>query len=184
PRICEYPDWSRLVLAKGNAFDVFDQRTPDDANNKVVGARAAVSWVDATAKFTGVGMWKWVTGDPNPHQHPNDLPVPGYFFHPNPPGKTEQNFFSIQPYFQQEYVNNQQTLDAGSSDFTAAWKPAGGARATLGSIGRYDMISLRCCGAAGDKELGACFMYFRFFWRFTGVSRASTIAGDAAKRKA
>lgn len=184
PRICEYPDWSRLVLARGNAFDVFDQRTPDDALNKIVGARAAVHWVDANAKFAGITTWHWIPGDPNPHEHPNDLPVPGYLLHPKRPPVTQQPFFAVQPHYDQEYVGNSASLDAGSYDFTAAWTPAGAARAKTGAIGRSDMIALRCCDATGDKELAVVLLCFRFFWKFTGVSRTSTIAGDAAKRKA
>ncbi len=45
--IADYPDWTRLVIAQGNVFDVFDKRTPD--GQEVVGARAAVRWVDSAA---------------------------------------------------------------------------------------------------------------------------------------
>ena len=43
--VYDYPDWTRLAIAQGNLFDVFDRRTPDVAG-QVVGARAAVRWVD------------------------------------------------------------------------------------------------------------------------------------------
>ena len=44
--IFDYPDWTRMVAALGNIFEVFDQRTPNSPT-AVVGARAAVRWVDA-----------------------------------------------------------------------------------------------------------------------------------------
>ncbi|HVG38295.1 MAG TPA: peptidoglycan-binding protein, partial [Pyrinomonadaceae bacterium] len=44
--LSSYPNWTRLVIAGGNLFDIFDRRTPD-ADGQVVGARAAVRWVDA-----------------------------------------------------------------------------------------------------------------------------------------
>lgn len=46
--IVDYPDWVRIVAAKGNLFEAFDLRTPD-GNTGVVGARAAVRWIDSTS---------------------------------------------------------------------------------------------------------------------------------------
>lgn len=45
--IVDYPDWVRVVFVKGNFFDAFDLRSPD-TNNGVVGARAAVRWIDSS----------------------------------------------------------------------------------------------------------------------------------------
>jgi len=42
--IADYPDWTRLVLAKGNIHDVFDKRT-EEGKGDVVGARAGVCWM-------------------------------------------------------------------------------------------------------------------------------------------
>lgn len=42
--IAEYSDWTRLIIANGNVFDVFNERTTH--SNDVVGARAAVRWYD------------------------------------------------------------------------------------------------------------------------------------------
>jgi hypothetical protein len=42
--IADYPDWVRLVVARGSGFDVFDHRT--DSQSEPTGARAAVRWLD------------------------------------------------------------------------------------------------------------------------------------------
>jgi hypothetical protein len=44
--IADYPDWTRLVITRGNLYEVFDRRVPLAAG-KAVGARAAVRWVDS-----------------------------------------------------------------------------------------------------------------------------------------
>ncbi|MFB3828691.1 MAG: OmpA family protein [Bryobacteraceae bacterium] len=44
--LAEYADWTRLVIAQGNTWDCFDGRTPDESPNEVVGARAAIRWLD------------------------------------------------------------------------------------------------------------------------------------------
>ena len=46
--ISDYPDWTRLIIAQGNFFDVFDKRTIDGKED-VTGARAAVSILDVFA---------------------------------------------------------------------------------------------------------------------------------------
>ncbi len=46
--IVDYPDWTRLVISRGNVYDVFDRRVPLAAGS-AVGARAAVRWVDSAA---------------------------------------------------------------------------------------------------------------------------------------
>ena len=50
--IADYPDWTRLVITQGNLFDCFDKRVAAEPDG-VVGARAAVLWVDAT--HDGIG---------------------------------------------------------------------------------------------------------------------------------
>ena len=76
--IADYPHWTRLVAVEGNLFDVFDQRTPDHAT-QVVGARAAVRWLDAVAG------------------KPANATIAAR------PARTDKTFFSIQPYVDQEY---------------------------------------------------------------------------------
>jgi hypothetical protein len=72
--IADYPDWTRLVIADGNMFEAFDQRTVE-GKGEVVGARAALRWVNS----------------------PPMLPV-GHF-NDNRPGPTEKPFFTIQPFY-------------------------------------------------------------------------------------
>jgi outer membrane protein OmpA-like peptidoglycan-associated protein len=43
--ISDYPDWTRLIFARGNAFEVFDKRTVEGKGD-VIGARAAVNHLD------------------------------------------------------------------------------------------------------------------------------------------
>ena len=181
-RVCEYPDWTRLVLAKGRVFDVFDQRTPANADNPLVGARAAVCWVDATGALAGVDTWQFIAGSAT--KDAVTTPAPGHIFHPSAPTATQWDFFAIQPCYQQQYVERVAALDAGAYDFTASWSPPAGARVQTGGIGRFDMVALRCCDAEGEKEKAICLQYFRFHFNFAGVSRPSAMAGDPAKEKA
>ena len=53
--IADYPDWTRLVVAQGNLFDVFDKRTK---TGDVIGARAAVRWVNAPPLGHGAAVTK------------------------------------------------------------------------------------------------------------------------------
>lgn len=92
--IADYPDWVRVCFAQGNAFDVFDKRTPD-SNDQVVGARAAVRWVDATAS-------------------PNFV-QPGNTFDPRPSTSNGGDFFKIQPFYECEVPYNGATAQFPNS---------------------------------------------------------------------
>jgi hypothetical protein len=79
--LADYPHWTRLVVAGGNLFDVFDRRVPPAAG-EAVGARAAVRWVDVTrAMVPGPGSDRPARVDA-------------------PPGATAP-FFSLQPDWEQ-----------------------------------------------------------------------------------
>jgi hypothetical protein len=142
--ISEYPNWTRLLVLRGNLFDVFDQRTPNVAG-QVVGARAAMRWVDATSTGIGVAPTKELT--------------------PRPP-RTIKPFFAIQPFFEQEYIEVTRTLSPGTYDFKANPDIPGGNRAVLGEIGRFDLSVLRCCDVDGDNEAAVSFQYYRFAFNF------------------
>src|SRR5262249_23214927 len=73
--IADYPDWTRLVIAKGNCFDAFDQRVRDGASIGV-GARAAVQWLDSAS-----------------------ISAPGT--NPSRPSSTLKPFFAIKPFHEQ-----------------------------------------------------------------------------------
>jgi len=84
--IADYPDWTRLVIVQGNAFDVFDQRVVVDPDG-VVGARAAIRHVD-------------VTVSPHFRQHIG-LHASGEL-EPRP-AAIDRAFFSIQPMYEQRH---------------------------------------------------------------------------------
>ena len=128
--VSDYPNWTRLVIAQGNLFEAFADRTADDPANEVVGARAAVRWVDSIAAGTAAG---------------NAL---------NPrPARTDRDFFSIQPFFEQLY--NQTNLKYTGPNTTAQ------------TIGRFDLAFLRCCDRDGDNEVGVVLHYFRMLYSFS-----------------
>jgi hypothetical protein len=84
--IADYPDWTRLVITQGNAFDVFDRRVAIDPDG-VVGARAGVRHVDATTA-------------PNFQQHIG-LHATGEM--PTRPNPVDSTYMSIQPMYEQRH---------------------------------------------------------------------------------
>ena len=80
--IADYPDWTRLVIAQGNLFDVFDKRTPDSPNG-VVGARAGVRYLDVFASASTF--------------------VPPGTKRPGLPPATRRPFITIHPLYEQRH---------------------------------------------------------------------------------
>jgi len=163
--IADYPAWPRLVIALGSFFDAFDQRTPD--GNDVVGARAAVRWVDQVA--AGV--------------------APGNTLTPRP-ARTKKDFYAIQPFFEQEYIglssaNLRTGLSTGTYDFVNTPDIPGSNRTSVFKIGRYDIGVLRCCDAEGDDEKAVSLQYFRFSFDFSGAPTPhnTNAANQATYRK-
>ena len=81
--ISDYPDWTRLIIAQGNFFDLFDKRTTDGKGD-VTGARAAVSLLDvfsSAATFVQPGTNR-----------------------PSVPQPVKSNFCEVQPFFEQDHV--------------------------------------------------------------------------------
>jgi hypothetical protein len=134
--VVDHARWTRLIAAQGSLFDVFDKRTAPsavfDPSYDVIGARAAVRWVDATQRLGTTTVWaKDVNGQWQ--ADPTNAPGPGKLFHPSFPTRVDQPTFSIQPYYTQDYMTRfGKYLDVGSAS----------------NIGRFDMALLRCCGAA------------------------------------
>ena len=79
--LTDYPDWTRLVAAQGNLFQAFAVRSVDQADNAVMGARAAVRLVDT--KALGIA---------------SNNPMPA-----SPPARKDVEFGSLLPYFQQHW---------------------------------------------------------------------------------
>lgn len=137
--VVDHPGWTRLIAAQGSVFDVFDRRTvassPADPDYDVVGARAAVRWVDATARFGATEVWEPTPGQPGYIRKTTDHKMaPGRSFRgAGVPGVTDKVSLTIQPYYSQDYMTR-----FGRYDETADGSP----------IGRFDMVLARCCNAA------------------------------------
>lgn len=143
----EYPDWTRLILHRGNLFDVFDQRTPDSASPPhAVGARAAVRWTDATAAIPGINTFT-LSGGSWVHQADN-LPLPLRLLDPPLTPRTDvpsaSPIFSFRPFFQQRMARTQTRFTGSDSQ-----------------IGRYDLALLRCSDVQSGAEVAPTFTYFR-----------------------
>lgn len=159
-----YPNWTRLVLAQGNLFDVFDRRTPDGA--AVVGARAAVRWVNATTGTYGVAPG-------------NALARPNIVLKP---ANDARATFAIQTFYEQPFLIG----------YGADWgggNPEAGPRkhiewdARYGTerdpIGRFDIAVLRCTDRDGNNEVAALVRYHRLYFDFeTADTRPQTAAAN------
>ncbi len=166
--IADYPDWTRLVIALGNVFDVFDQRSPASPIG-VSGARAAVCWHDATAARPG-GSMVYHRMMPNESDAStsqeipctNQLPTPGKFFAAGSrPSDFGHQFLRIQPLMEFNYgVRYREKFNPANSDGT----------------GRIDFVLVRCCGVLGSgadqREHAVNLHYTRNFFQF--VPNAAT----------
>ena len=157
--IHDYPDWTRLVVTQGNLFDALDQRTPGTC--PVVGARAAVRWVQATqAPFgTSPGSPPIATGILTPR--------PGIVLQPSNDDKAT---FALQTFHQQTFL-----IDYGGGNPQAApiahneWTTGYGAETC--ETGRYDIALLRCADWDGNNEVSVLLRYIRMRFDFETVDR-------------
>jgi hypothetical protein len=135
--VTDYPDWTRLVVAGGNLWDVFDQRTPDGAPNTVVGARAAVRWVDS-AGIAGAGT--------NVADSPRQ-PI------------TWRPFFAIQPFYFQRYLarNTPDEVTRSPVNFNAWASPPGHHYTNA----RFDIAHVRCADVKDGKEVSLILRHHR-----------------------
>jgi len=150
----DYPDWTRLVVADGNLFDAFDRRTPDGIG-RVVGARAAVRWINATSPPNGE--------------------VPGNALDPRP-GLFERPFFALQSFYRQDYLipfegHNPEVGPVLHDEWAAAYPN------TYDRIGRFDIAHLRCCGVDGGREVSLLLRFSRFVFDFSS-NHPTTGAGN------
>lgn len=137
--VIRQPLWTRAIAAHGSLFDVFDQRTvvsdPEDPDYDVVGARAAVRWVDTTDRLGTTEMWEPDPLRPTTHisKTTDHKPAPGRFFRgAGVPAMSDHGSMVIQPYYGQHYTPR-------GGKFTDAADKSG-------LIGRFDMALLRSCG--------------------------------------
>jgi hypothetical protein len=153
--IASYPDWTRLVIARGCVFDVFDQRVgPDPAKPaRPVGARAAVMSVDIAKPFGNLRVYDFAAGAWAPDRLP--MPTRGLYaaatVDPARPGLTDADTLVIQPYHEQQYVNRFEPYDENHKSGT----------------GRTDHVLLRLCDADGAKETSTALVYERIALKFT-----------------
>ena len=138
--ISDYPNWVRMVITQQNLWDCFSERTEEGGPNQVIGARAAVRWVDAThgapaAPTVALGK------DAPANMKAGD--------------RADKDFFTVQPFYEQRY-------SLTSSKYS-------GPASTQQGIGRYDMALLRCCDHEGDKEVVFVFQYLRLLFNFLGA---------------
>jgi hypothetical protein len=164
----DYPDWTRLVISQGNLFDAFDERMPD-VNNRVVGARAAIRWVDATS--TGIGV------------------AAGNALSPRP-ALTNQPFFHVQPFYEQQFISSSDNPQPGAIQHIewnnaypgalggAALSPPPPAGAARSTIGRFDIVHLRCSDHDGVNEVASLLLYHRVNIEWAGSPMAASPAAD------
>lgn len=156
--IVDYPNWTRAVFAQGNVFDCFDRRTGE--GDHPIGARAAVRWVDATGKGVGVKI-------PTINQHPLPARV-------NVPANGP--FFSLQPTFSQQRDQGREQCRA--KDTYREWGNDVYTGDTF-TIGRIDLILLRCCDWVSDngiREVIVAVQYLRLVFEFTLPQPADRLA--------
>ncbi len=153
----DYPDWTRLVVAQGNLFDVFDRRSPDSATaTRVVGARAAVRWVDTGAP-PGIAVFN-SAGNPAPAATalaPTFSRSPGFLGqNGNYPARFDSapRFFSLQPFYGQYRPDSRFNL------YAAANAPL--------LRGRFDIALLRCCDVEDNVEVAVNLHYIKSFFNF------------------
>ena len=141
--VTDYADWTRLIIAQGNLYDVFGNRTPDSAAaDRVIGARAGVRWIDATTAPNGVASGVHMAGSP---------PL------------TQQTFFSIQPFFQQNYISHSVNPQVAPLNHDEWVTPYGVARY---QIGRTDLALFRCCDYVNSEEVAVLLRYMKFNFSF------------------
>ncbi len=145
----DYPDWTRLVIAEGNIFEIFDKRTSAGGGNDVTGARAAVMWVDAVS----LGVKPNTTMSKRPGRFSSDA-------------DPTKSFFSIQPFFSQD-IYPTRSSDLAAGQYKEFEKPVPNSFGFL--IGRFDKALIRCCDVKDGTEIAKVMSYFRFVYNLAGA---------------
>ncbi len=176
--IFDYPDWTRLIATQGSLFDVFDWRAPDHADpERVVGARAAVRWIDATAPLSGVVTqeWNWVT--------PPSVLVPagvaGWVTAAGPHNPVGGAKLSSAGAIEKRPVADslfalQACHFQNCTEFPMKYDEAKTTR-----FGRFDMLLLRCCDVDNGEEVATNLHYIRTYYH----NLAATVGAAGAQRR-
>lgn len=158
--VFDYPNWTRVIAAQGCLFDVFERRTrPGDA---IVGARAAVRWVDTANATLGIPA----NGQFSPRPARTDQPAA------NPS-------FAIQPFF--ELITDTTRAVARPAGAVQEWSspaPHGG-----WTVGRFDIVMLRDCDLDAGNEIVVNMHFFRFRLNFAGAPPAPATLNQGNYRR-
>lgn len=177
--ITDYPHWSRILVANGNLFDVFDRRTK---TGDVIGARAAVRLVDATVSPNGAS--------PGNALSPRPEFVPKYIRKAGASGDVEvetdqqavETYFVIQPFFEQKFFvrskGPEATANRPKGTYDEWGSPLAASDGKIAKNARSDMAVARTSGFDGQNEENAVFRYHRLSFDFT--SQESTLNPTAA----
>jgi hypothetical protein len=141
--IADYPDWVRLVIARGSGFDVFDQRT-DGVPSGPFGARAAVRHVD----------------QPLGTNNPRVLTTKPFY-------AVEAPFQQI---YCDNKLFPTGTFDFHKGEQGVTVSPPPGP--DLDHIGRVDQMQLRCCDADASVERVALIQLVRLLFTFANAPDA------------
>jgi hypothetical protein len=151
--IYDYPDWTRLAIAQGTLFDIFNLRTTDAISPPgVVGARAAVCWDHADdllpngQEWSG-GGWGPLTGKMRPGGWTKVDTMTPRIDIGSPP------WFASQRFFHQRTPRWQKPLRDDAN-----WQQ-----------GRYDIAFARCSDIREGNEVAVNLNYFRYFFDWTVV---------------
>ena len=134
--VADYPNWCRLVVAKGNLHDVSDQRTKhNNADpNHLVGVRAAVRWVESAIDAHKPGT----VVDPRP----------GITKYPN----TAEPFFAMQPLYEQKFCH--------------PYTKVGDQESGIGRFDKALLRCCDVDKSDDNKEVAVCLMYMRVCYNF------------------
>jgi OmpA family len=144
--IVDYPNWIRLIILQGNLFEVFNKRTPDISGNDIVGARAAVRWVDNSSIHMPVH--RELHRSPDRQDFDSDI---------------KKRFFSFRPFFSQRDTEQYEDLRTGTyHDLENNHNIP-----TSFTLGRYDMAFFRCCDIKDDKEFAVNLHYIKYHLDFS-----------------
>ncbi len=172
------PKWTRLIAAGGNLFDVFDTRSVEGSphgGDETVGARAAVRVLDATAAIPGLVVKREKALPPPKYEvAPDGKPEAGRWLVSGRPARIDRGVFSIQAYYDQEYVTRQGVYDVNKG----------------GSTGRIDVALLRCCDVADrttsgqEKEVAKQIYFLRQHYNYVNAPAAGAADFAVAAHRA
>ena len=136
--ISDYPHWSRLLIYGGCLFNIFEKRT---TSGDVIGARAAVRYLDTTSNGEGVAAGS------------QKSPRPKAF--PDAGGEGEASLI-FQPYFEQKSFMRSYNGDDSTNrpaGFYDEWSaPIAEDDAKVSKLGRFFVALVRMCSYSNQNS--------------------------------